>query len=88
MTLEDIDEEPSDGLALFLRVGDACELAQEQLAFIGMDQGDVVVIAEESDDLISLVHAHHAVVDEDACQLIADGLVDQNGSHGRIDAAG
>ena len=34
-----------------------------------------------------LVVAHQTVVDEDAYELIADGLVDHRGRHRRVDAA-
>jgi hypothetical protein len=37
--LEHVDEQPPDGLALDLGVGDAVQRAQEQVPLIGMDQG-------------------------------------------------
>ena len=36
---------------------------------------------------LRLVAAQHAVVDEDAGELVADGAVDQRRGHGRVDAA-
>ena len=45
------------------------------------------MLAEQLDDLGGLVLAHQAVVDEDAGQLVADGLVDQHGGDRRIDPA-
>ena len=45
------------------------------------------MIAEQGDDLLGLVHAHEAVVDEDAGQLIADRLVDEDRGDRRIDPA-
>ena len=49
---------------------------------------DAEVAAEGLDDLLALVLAHEAVVDEDAGELVADGLVHQRGGHRRVDAAG
>ena len=48
----------------------------------------VVVLAEHGDDIGRLVLTHQAVVDEDAGQLVADCLMDQQGRNGRVDAAG
>jgi hypothetical protein len=86
--VEDVDEEPADGLALGLGVGDALECGEEALGLVGVDQRDVVVIAEKADDLLGLAEAHQAGIDEDAGQLLADRLVDQDGGDRRIDAAG
>jgi hypothetical protein len=46
------------------------------------------VLAEHLDDLGGLVHPHQAVVNQDAGELIADGLVDENGGHRGINPAG
>ena len=88
LAVEDVDEEPPDGLALVLRVGDPGQGAQEKLSRINVDQRDVVVIPEEGDDLVGLVQPHQAGVDEDAGELLADGLVNQHRGHRAIDAAG
>ena len=85
--LEHVDEQPADDLALGFGVADAVELAQEQLRFVGVDQRHVVVVAEHRDDFFGLALAQQPVVDEDAGQLVADRLVDQDGGDGRIDAA-
>ena len=69
----------ADGLALLLRVGDAGELAQKHLAGVDMHERDVVWLAEQPDDLLRLALPHQAVVDEDAGQLLADRLMDQDG---------
>ena len=52
-----------------------------------MDERDVVVAAEQADDLIGLARAHQAVIDEDAGQLVADRLMDQHRRHRAVDAA-
>ena len=51
-------------------------------------QRDVVVIAEERDDLLRLALAQEAVIDEDAGERIADRLMNQHGGDGAVDAAG
>ena len=53
-----------------------------------MDQRDVVVVAEEVDDLLCLPVAEQPVVDEDTGELVADRLVDQHRRDRGIDAAG
>ena len=88
LLLEHVDEELADGLALGLRVGDARERAEEQVLRLHVDERDVVVVAEQRDDLLGLACAHQAVVDEDAGELVADRLVDQHRGDGGIDAAG
>ena len=69
-------------------VFDAVEGGEEAVAFVGVDQRDVVVVAEEGDDLLGLALAHQAGVDEDAGELLADRLVDQDGGDRAVDAAG
>ena len=61
---------------------------RKRSALVGVDQRDVVVVAEEGDDLLGLALAHQAGVDEDAGELVADRLVDQDGGDGGVDAAG
>ncbi len=59
----------------------------KRVAGVDVDERDVVVAAEELDDLARLVQAHQAVIDEDAGELVADRLVDQHGGDGGVDAA-
>ena len=86
--LEHLDEQSADGLAFYLRVGNAGELGEEKIGGVHMNQRDVVVVAEHFHDLVGLVQAHQAVIDEDAGELVADRLVDQHRGDGGIDAAG
>src|SRR5699024_45239 len=86
--LEGADELAADDLALLLRVGDPGQLGQELLARVHGDQadadrGDVVLL-----DLGPFVLTQQAVVDEDAGELIADGLVHKRGGHRGVDASG
>ena len=67
---------------------DAVERRREKLVRIDVDERNIVVAAEQADDLLGLALAQQAVVDEDAGQLVADRLVDQHGRDRRIDAAG
>ena len=52
--LEDVDKEPPDGLSLDLGVRDALERAKEEVFFIGMDEVQVIIVAEHRDDLFRL----------------------------------
>jgi hypothetical protein len=84
--LEHVDEGLADELALGFGIGRAFKAAQEHLGDVGMDERDVVVVAEQRDDLFGLAQTHQAMVDEDAGELVADRLVDQHGGHGGVDA--
>ncbi|ETW14695.1 cytosine deaminase [Roseivivax marinus] len=84
--LEHVDEEPADGLALDLGVRHSGQLAEEQVALVGVDQRDVVVVAEHGDDLVRLALAQEAVVHEDAGQIVADRLVDQHRRDRAVDS--
>jgi len=87
LAVEDVDEQLADDLALGLGVGDAGQFAQEQLAGVHVDQRNVVVVAEQGDDLLGLLEAQQAGVDEHAGQLVADRLVYKHGGHRAVDAA-
>ena len=86
--VEDVDERGADRFALFFGVGDAGELFEEQVARVAMDQRDVVMAAEQVDDLLSLARPQQAGIDEDAGQLVADRLVQQRRRDRGIDPAG
>src|SRR5215217_7997111 len=53
-----------------------------------MDQRDVVVVAEHGHDLFALTQPHQAVIHINAGELVADGFVNENGSHGGIHTTG
>ena len=74
---ECFDEEIADDLSLFLGLGHADQRGEEPLRGIDRDQLHPERFGEECFDLLALVHPHHAVIDEDAGQLVADGPVDQ-----------
>ena len=87
LLVEHVDKGGADPLALFLGVGDAGELGQKQLAGVAMNQRDVVVAAEQVDDLFGLAGAQQAGIDKDAGQLVADRLVQQRRRDRGIDPA-
>ena len=84
--VEDLDEAVADAFAFFLRVGDAGEVAEEGVLFVGGAEVDVEVVAEGVLDELALVEAEEAVVNKDAGELRADGLVQQRGNDGGIHA--
>ena len=88
LLVEDVDEQTADGLAFLFRVFNPIKCAQETVARVDMDQRNVVGAAEHRNHLIRLVHAHQTVINEDAGELIANRLVNEDCGNGGIDAAG
>ncbi|MNK45244.1 hypothetical protein D3C87_639980 [compost metagenome] len=86
--LEHFDEFAADDLALGFGVGDAGQLAHELRGGIDVNDLHAHVFGEGLHDLLAFVQAQEAVVDEDAGELVADGLVDQRGGNRRVHAAG
>ena len=60
LLVEHVDKGGADRLALFLGVGDAGELGKKQIAGVAMDERDVVMAAEQVDDLLGLAGAQQA----------------------------
>ena len=87
LLIEHVDKGGADPLALFFGVGDPGEPLQEQIAGVAMDQRDVVMPAEQVDDLFGFAGAQQAGVDKDAGQLVADRLVQQRRGDRGIDPA-
>ena len=87
LLLEDADELLADDRALLLGIGDAVEPREEALLRAHVHERDAEVAGEGLDHLLGLVLAQEAVVDEDAGELVADGLVHEEGGHRRVDAA-
>ncbi len=85
LLLEHTDELLADRAPLLLGVGDPGELAEEALLRVDVDERHVKVVAERLDDLRRLVFAEQTVVDEDARELIADRLVDEQRRDRRVD---
>src|SRR4030095_13144539 len=87
LAAEGLDEFLANDLALLLRVGDAAQLAEEQLAGVVGAEVDAEVVAESALDQLALVLAQQPVVDEDADELLADRLVEQRRDDRRVDSA-
>ena len=62
--------------------------ARKRSCACDVHERDLEVAAERLGDLLGLVRAHEAVVDEDAGELVADRLVDEQGGDCGVDAAG
>src|SRR4029079_14891822 len=88
LVLKDADELAPDDLALLLGVLDAVEQLEKPVLRLHVHERHVEMVAERLDDLLGLVLAQHAVVDEDTGQLIADRLVHEKRGHGGVDTAG
>ena len=85
--LEDPDEQLAHDLALVLGVGDAGESLEVAVGGPHVDQLDALVALEGLDHLLALAGAEQSGIDEDARELGPDRLVDQRGSHRRVDTA-
>ncbi len=64
------------------------EPCEETLLRVDVDERHMEVSAERLDDLHRLVLPQQAMVDEDAGELVADRLVDEQRGDGRVDPAG
>ena len=85
--LEYLDERLADDLAFSLRVGYALEPPQEQPGRVLILQLDLEMAAEDFPHNLRLASAQQAVVDENAGELAANGLVQQRRRDARIHAA-
>ncbi len=88
LLLEAADELLTDDLALLLGLGDTDQPVEEALARVDGDERDAEVLGEHLDHVLGLVPAHHALVDEDTGETVADGLVHEDGGDRRVDPAG
>jgi len=85
--VEHVDEGRANDLALGFRVADPGQPREEHVAGIGMDQGNIVVVAEQRNDLFAFTAAHQPGIDKDAGQLLANRFMDQHGGDTGIHAA-
>lgn len=86
--LEGVDEFRADDLAFLFRFGDALEEGHEMFRCIHMDEVHVEFVLERFHYLFRFAETEEAVIDEYAGELIANGLVYENGCHGGVNAAG
>lgn len=68
LLLEHLDEGVADDLALLLGVGNALELAEEEVGSINDGEVDAEVLAEHLVDLLGLVETENSVVDHDGVE--------------------
>ena len=87
LLLEHPDELLPHAAPLLLGVGDALEPGQEPLLGVDVDERARGSACESLDDLRGLVLAQEPMVDEDAGELVADSLVDEQCGDRRVDAA-
>ena len=81
LLLKHLDKSVADDLALLLGVGDAGELAEEEVGRVDNGQVDAEVLAEHLVDLLGFVHAEDAVVDHDgveAARAVSQSRVSQH----------
>src|SRR5262245_61068297 len=86
--LEHVDEKRADGLALLLRVSLAGERGQKLGARINVEQGNVEMTTEEPNNLAGLIEPQVAVVDDNAGERAANGLMEELGRTGAVHPAG
>ena len=87
LALKDANEFLTDDVSLTLRIGDALQRVQEILGGVDGDQLYALFPLKGLYDLLWLIQAHQAVVDENAGQLIAYGAMDEHSRHCRVDPA-
>ena len=77
LLVEDADEFLAYNLALLFRVDDASESAEEVFGCVGVDEISLKVPVEGVAYCLRLALAHHAVVDENAGEAVADRALNQ-----------
>ena len=85
---EHADELGADNLALCLGLVNVNQFVQETIGCVYIDQVRVHLVLEHVNDLLAFAFAHQAVVHVHANQLLANGLDQQGGNNGAVNAAG
>ena len=88
LLFECFDEQPTDDLALGLRVFDAFKRGEKQILRLHMMQRNIVVIAKETHHFFRFALTQHAVIDENTSQRVANRFMNEHRGDGEIDAAG
>ena len=86
--LEYFQEVTTDNLALRFGVGNALQVLIEDFAGVGRNQTHGESVREHIHHLLGFALAHEAVVNVDAGQAVADGLINQRRRDGGVHAAG
>ena len=84
LLLKHADELGADDLALFFGLGNACELVEEAIHGVDIDEVRVHLIAEHLDNLLGLALAEESVVHVYADELLTDRLDEQGGDNGAV----
>ncbi|MNC51056.1 hypothetical protein D3C75_1003330 [compost metagenome] len=88
LLFEHTDELIADDLPLLLRVIHTCQIAQEPLPGVNLHNLHIELADEGFHNALCLTLAEQTMVDEHTGQLVADGLVKQNGYNGGVHTAG
>ncbi len=86
--LEYFQEVTADNLALRFGVGNALQILIEDFAGVGRNQTHGESVREDVHNLLGFAFAHEAVVNVDAGQAVANGLINQRRRDGGVHAAG
>ena len=82
------DELRADDLALGLGLFDACELIEETIHRIYVDEIRIHFIAEDLDDLLGFSFTEKTVIDVYTDEILADRFDEERGNDGAVHAAG
>ena len=88
LIVEHLNEFLSDDFPLGFGIGDTGQLVQETVHGVHIDQVGVHFVTEDLDHLLRLPFSEQTVVYMNTDQLLANGLDQQGGHHGRVHAAG
>src|SRR5262249_49937788 len=81
------DKFPADDFAFALGIGDAAQFREKAFRSVHVFKFDTKVLSENLLDGFGFAGAKHAVVDKNAGELVANGLVNQGGGHTGIHPA-
>ena len=88
LLFKNFDEQAADALSFLLRIFHAFQRREKTILGVHPLDVDAQVPCERRHDLIAFVLPQQSVIDKNADQLIADGLVQQRRDHRRIHATG
>ena len=83
LSVENVNESRTDGLALGFGVGNAFQFFEEQMARMNTYHIEAHFLIG-IENFLKLVLAQEAIIDENAGQVPTNRLVEQNGSHGAV----
>src|SRR5208282_6339219 len=81
---KDGDEFPANDFALLLGVSDAHKLVQEAVRSVHADDAEAQAIPEHLQSVRKFVFPEHSGVDEDICEAVAHGAVNEDSRDGRV----